>query len=105
MKFSKFSYERPNYESVKQQMENLVKDIEISETAKQQLEVITEINQIRNQIETMATLASIRHSINTQDEFYDQEREYWDEYSPLYEDLNSIFYEALVSSKFRNELE
>ena len=105
MKFSEFSYERPNYESIKQQMEVLVKTIQTSQTAKDQLEVIAEINQIRNQIETMGTLASIRHSINTKDEFYDGEREYWDEYSPMYEDLNSVFYEALVSSNFRSELE
>ena len=52
----------------------------------------------------MSTLSSIRHSINTEDEFYEKERVYWDEYSPLYEELNSLFYKAIVNSKFKENI-
>lgn len=52
----------------------------------------------------MATLSSIRHSINTLDEFYEKEREYWDEYSPLYEELNSLFYKSVINSKFKDNI-
>ncbi len=60
---------------------------------------------VRNHIETMATLASIRHSIDTRDTFYDAEQTYWDEYSPLYEEVTSLFYDAIISSPYRKELE
>lgn len=53
----------------------------------------------------MYNLAYIRHTINTQDKYYDEENNYWNEHSPLYEELNSEFYKALVNSKFRQALE
>ena len=52
----------------------------------------------------MSTISSIRYSINTEDEFYEKERVYWDEYSPLYEELNSLFYKAIVNSKFKENI-
>ena len=33
-----------------------------------------EINKVRNYVDTMATLVSIRHSIDTEDEFYVKEK-------------------------------
>jgi oligoendopeptidase F len=53
----------------------------------------------------MSTLAHIRQTINTADEYYDSEQAYWDEYSPLYDELNTNFYKELVDSRFRAQLE
>ncbi len=53
----------------------------------------------------MSTLCSIRHSINVEDEFYEREKVYWDEYSPLYEELNSLFYKSVVNSKFKEDIQ
>lgn len=105
MKFSDFKYERPVYESNKKEFNNIIKKISESNTYKEQKENIDILNKLRNSIETMSTIASIRHSINTEDEFYEKERAYWDEYSPLYEELNSLFYKAVVNSKFKDEIE
>ena len=105
MKFSEFNYERPNFNQYKEQMTLLIEALKNAKSAQEQLDVVKEINQLRNHIETMATIASIRHSIDTRDEFYDAEQTYWDEYSPLYEEVNSLFYEAVVSSAYRDALE
>lgn len=105
MKFSDFKYERPVYESNKKEFNNIIKKIGESNTYKEQKENIDILNKLRNSIETMSTIASIRHSINTEDEFYEKERVYWDEYSPLYEELNSLFYKEVVNSKFKDEIE
>ncbi|MCR8746639.1 M3 family oligoendopeptidase [Romboutsia lituseburensis] len=105
MKFSEFKYERPNYEENKIQINNLIEKINNASTYKEQREYIDELNKIRNDIETMSTICSIRTSINTQDVFYEKETEYWDEYSPLYEDINSYFYKAIINSKFKKEIE
>ncbi|MBV4418977.1 M3 family oligoendopeptidase [Clostridium tyrobutyricum] len=104
MKFNEFKYERPNYDEVKKSIYNLIENFKNTDTAKKQYEYIKDINKIRNHIQTVGTLAEIRHSINTQDKFYDEEQNYWDEYSPLYDELNSVFYKELVQSKFRSEL-
>ena len=105
MKFSEFKYERPNYEKYKEVFIELIKNIHDSSTYKEQKKYIENINKLRNNIETMQTICSIRNSINTEDEFYDTEKNYWDEYLPFYEELNSLFYKEIVNSKFKKDLE
>ncbi len=105
MKFSEFKYERPNYEENKERFVEIVRKIHKSSTYKEQKEYIQELNKLRNNIETMYTICSIRNSINTEDKFYEEETNYWDEYSPLYEELNSLFYKEVVNSKFKKNLE
>ena len=104
MKFSNYKYERPIYEEVKKEFISIIDDINNSCTYKEQKENIKKLNILRNNVETMSTLSSIRHSINTLDEFYEKEREYWDEYSPLYEELNSLFYKSVINSKFKENI-
>lgn len=105
MKFNEFKYERPNFEEFKSEFANLVEKFKAATSASEQLEVVDQINAMRSNVETMATLSSIRHSIDTRDEFYDGEQTYWDEYGPLYDEATSVFYHAIVSSPFRKELE
>ncbi|RDY24488.1 M3 family oligoendopeptidase [Romboutsia maritimum] len=104
MKFSEFEYKRPSYKDVKLQLLDLLNNFNNVCTYKEQSKLISDINIIRNDVESMSTIASIRYSINTLDIFYEQEREYWDEYSPLYEELNSLFYKAIVNSKFKDDI-
>ena len=105
MKFNEFKYKRPNYEQFKDEFGALVYKFEAATSAQEQLEIVNQINKLRSHVETMATLVSIRHSIDTHDEFYDAEQTYWDEHAPLYEEATSAFYHAIVSSLFRKELE
>lgn len=105
MKFNDFKYERPNFEQFKADFGALVEKFETAATANEQLEVVNQINAMRSHVETMATLSSIRHSIDTRDEFYDGEQTYWDEHGPLYDEATSAFYHAIVKSPFREELE
>ncbi len=104
MKFSEYKYERPNYEIVKEKFTGLIEKIDNSKTYEEQISNIRELNRLRNNVETMSTIASIRYSINTLEEFYQNEREYWDEYSPLFEELNSTFYNSVINSKFKEEI-
>lgn len=104
MKFHDFKYERPDYEKIKIEFKYLVEAIKNSHDYNELKANINKINKLRNHIESMATLVSIRYSINTQDEFYEKEKEYWDENGPHYEELNSLFYKAIVDSKFKEEL-
>lgn len=104
MKFSEYKYERPNYDIIKKSFLELVEKIKDSATYEEQYKYILELNKIRKHIETMSSIASIRNSINTADEFYEKETEYWDEHAPLYEELNSDFYKVLIDSKFKEEI-
>ncbi|WP_018589343.1 M3 family oligoendopeptidase [Terrisporobacter glycolicus] len=104
MKFQDYKYERPNYEEIKKSFLDLVNKMKSAEDYKEQYGYIMDLNNIRKHIETMSIIASIRNSINTADEFYEKETSYWDEYGPLYTELNSDFYNAIISSKFKENI-
>jgi M3 family oligoendopeptidase len=105
MRFNEFKYERPNYEELRGELTSLISELSKADTLQVQYEYIERINTTRNYIQTMSTLTEIRHTINTEDKYYDEEQTYWDEYSPLYHEIDSIFYKELVNSKFKQELE
>lgn len=105
MKFEQYKYERPNYEIYKNEILNLIKKFKVEKSSANQLSIVRKINKMRNSLESMSTIASIRHDVNTDDKFYNEERDYWDTYGPLYEEINTNFYEAIINSKFIVELE
>lgn len=52
----------------------------------------------------MSSLAHVRYTINTKDEFYDKENEFWDENNPIIEALSTDISRAIYNSKFRADL-
>ena len=54
---------------------------------------------------TSASLANCRFTLNTADPFYSAEVEYYDEVSPLFEELSVTYADLLLSSPLRPELE
>ncbi len=105
MKFEEMTYERPDIEQVEKQFGELLTKFENAGTADAQNAVMKEINDLRVEVETMGTLAQVRHSIDTNDQFYDAENDYFDENQPRMQALSTQFYQALVKSPFRSELE
>ena len=105
MKFNDYRYERIDLKATEEQFKKLIEDFSSAESVEEQIRYMDEIINLRNHIDTMTTLVSIRHSVNTEDEFYDKENEYCDEISPVVFGFISDFYKALSVSRFRNELE
>ena len=104
MKFNEYKYEHLDLEKIKKEFSELIKSFEKAENVEGQVNAFDEIIKLRNHIETMQTLVSVRHSIDTNDEFYDKENEYMDEISPILFGFTNDFYKALVNSKFKDEL-
>ncbi|TPE22266.1 M3 family oligoendopeptidase [Clostridium perfringens] len=104
MKFEDFKYERPNIEKDREDIRSFIKELEEAKDFNGAKEVIGKINKIRNNTSTMMALSEVRHTINTEDEFYNEESDFWDENSPLIEEINNEFYKALLSSPFKNEI-
>lgn len=98
MKFTDYLYERPDFESYQKeylvQVENLKNATEL-DVAK---EALNSLNVLRRTIDTANNLASIRNSIDTNDEFYEKEDQFWNEYMPHFESLDFQFYQALLAS-------
>ncbi|GMA63733.1 M3 family oligoendopeptidase [Alicyclobacillus fastidiosus] len=104
MKFHELPYRRPDIETFKQQFATSIQNFTDAATYDQQENAMGQINGLRAEFETMHELAGIRHTIDTTDEFYKQEQDFFDEVQPVYEGLISDFYSALVNSKFQSEL-
>lgn len=105
MTFKDYPYKRPDMAALKQAFEAALKAFETAETVQAQAESIDTINQLRFDFNTQSTLAYIRHSINTEDAFYDAEKTFFNQNSPLFSQLNNQFYQALIKTPFRKELE
>lgn len=104
MKFKNFKYERPNYDSIKENLTSLMQNLKNSTDIQEQKKLIHEINAIRNNISSMSSISNIRHTIDTKDKFYDDENEYWDEISPFYQELDTNFYEIMVNHSNKDSL-
>lgn len=105
MQFEQYTYERPNFDVVEKQFLDALEVFSNAASANEQNEAMKNINQIRNDLGTMFNLVYIRHSIDTNDEFYKAEQDYIDEIQPSVEGLVTKYYEALVNSPFKLELE
>lgn len=104
MKFSEYKYERPNFEKDKAEIEELVQKINAATKKEEQFAAIDQMNVLRNKFDTMFTLSSIRHSINTNDAFYEKENEFFDEKTPEYSNLIDGYLKAINNSKFKDAL-
>ncbi|OLN29044.1 M3 family oligoendopeptidase [Desulfosporosinus metallidurans] len=105
MKFSEFLYRRPNLQEFETKFSNYLAKFDQAEDFEQQNTVMVEINELRSEFETMEQLVIIRHTVDTADPFYEEEQNYFDEVTPVYQGLISQYYKSLVNSKFRQGLE
>lgn len=105
MKFKDYEYIRPDVEKMESDFEELLAKFREAKSSDEQDHIIEEITKLRNNLDTMHTLVSIRHSINTLDEFYEQEQNFMDENSPRFMNMVTKFYKELIKTPFRKELE
>lgn len=105
MRFEEYAYKRVDMDEFEKGFKSLLERFRTANSFEVQDNIMTQINEMRNSFETMHALVSVRHSINTNDSFYDKENEYYDNASPIYQGLIDTFYRDLVSSNFRKELE
>lgn len=103
--FKDYVYKRPDMEALKADFDQQLINFEKADSFKVQDQVLSEITSLRNYFETMETLVSTRHSIDTRDEFYEKENDFIDEQRPVYQGMVSEFYKVLVKSQFRDQLE
>jgi M3 family oligoendopeptidase len=105
MKFSEFRYERPEMKNTQEKFHQLLDSFKNAESVEKQIDIIGEINVIRKDYESMSSIASIRYDINTTDSYCQQEKDFFDENGPLFDQMTSDFSKALIESNFRKELE
>ncbi|MBR3232317.1 MAG: M3 family oligoendopeptidase, partial [Lachnospiraceae bacterium] len=105
MKFSEMPYKRLELADLKAEAAAITKEFESAETYGDARAAFLKKDAFDRKVQTVSTIASIRHSIDTRDEFYDAESTYWNEAGPALEEELHKFTIALINSKFRPEFE
>lgn len=104
MKFCDMPYKRPDIEDLKAKLTTLKEKIEKAENVKQVITAYNEVCSVSEEYSTMGSLAYVRHTINTKDEFYDKENDFFDEIGPTVTDVFQEINKAMLNSSFRAEL-
>ena len=104
-KFVDYSYQRPDVEGVERSLREVIAGIANAVDAETQLENFRKYDRILRDFANMFTVASIRQSIDTNDEFYNGEIDFFNENLPSVEALQKEVQKAILNTKFRNELE
>ena len=102
MKFSEMPYTRPDIEALKAVAAEVVAKLDNAKTAREQIDAYYAFETASKTAETQGTIAYIRHTINTKDEFYAAEQDWMDEVMPQMEELTQQVNLALLRSPFRN---
>ena len=105
MKFSQIPYERPDIEAVKKQIAQLTDDLSAAADFASADEVFLAMEELKKHTMTASVLASIRHSIDTRDKFYDEEMKFWNNSEPEIQEYSQKFTMALLQSPFRAQFE
>ena len=78
MKFTEMPYQRPDVAALKAAIEELAARIVNAATVQEQIDAYEEYTERSETINTMGSLAYVRNTVNTKDEFYAAEREFYD---------------------------
>ena len=103
MKFSEMPYERPDLDKVKRELGDLTGRLKAAESYEEARAVFLEKEAAERHVDTLATLASIRNSIDTRDEFYDGEMNFWNAAGPELEEYTKAWTAAMLASPFRKD--
>nr|WP_217364917.1 M3 family oligoendopeptidase [Brevibacillus sp. HD1.4A] len=91
--------------NVEERFSSLLEAFQQAASFEEQDKVMGQLNELRQEVESAREVAQIRHTINTEDPFYKEEQDYWDEAGPVYQGIISRYYAAITQSAFRSELE
>ena len=105
MRFSEMPYQRPDLEAVKEQLSGFTVRLKAAKSYDEAKAVFLEKEEADRQVGTQATLAQIRNTIDTRDQFYDGEMSFWNAALPELEEYGQAWNVAMLESPFRKDFE
>jgi M3 family oligoendopeptidase len=105
MKFKDYKYQRPDVEAYQKEITDLLAKIGSDVDKESEELAIQSFFELNDELDSMATLVSIRNSLDTKDEFYQKEQDFFDENGPKLQMYNNLFSKKLIQSKNRKYLE
>ena len=101
MKFREMPYTRPDMEAAKTQIAELTEQLKNAPDYAAAKEIFLAYQTAEKHLQTLCTLAEIRHSIDTRDEFYDAEVKYINNTMPEVQEYAQGWTAAMMASPFR----
>ena len=105
MKFEEFTYTRPQMETLQADFSALLETFKQATSEEVAVDAFEKMDALRQAFSTMYNICYIRHSVNTKDEFYEAENNFFDQNNPTVTDLTNRFYKLLLVTPFRSALE
>ena len=103
MKFSEMPYSRPDINEIKSTFDTLNKRLGDAQSYEEAKEVFLECEDFKKHIYTLSTLAQIRNTIDTRDEFYDGEMNFWNAAGPEIQEYEQRWTHLLLNSPFKKD--
>ena len=105
MKFSEMPYKRIDMEEVEKEYKSIIERTKNAKSGEEQFEIHREYYKFTADVQTSMELAMIRHDIDTTDEFYAGEKEYYDEIEPVLDKYRVEYKRVLFESPYRSYME
>lgn len=105
MKFSEMPYTRVDMQELEKAYQDLTDRAKNAKSGEELFAVHQEYYQVTGEANTNYTIASIRHDIDTTDEFYEKENDYYDEILPTWQNLDVAYLRVLYESPHRAYME
>lgn len=103
MKFREMPYKRPDIDQVKKTLTELTGELKAAESYEQAKAVFLKMQEEQKHISTASTICSIRNSIDTRDEFYDSEMNFWNAAYPELQEYQQAWTRAMLESPYRKD--
>lgn len=104
-KFSTLEYKRPDFEKIGAFAEEITEKIKNAASYEELKGYMEQMEEMSKNFSTDCTIASIRHTLDTTDEFYEKEDAYINDMVPTVMPKLLAMNDALMESKFRGDIE
>ena len=105
MLFSDMPYVRPDMDLLREKIEEHTEELKNAQSFAEADRAYAALEKAFSGVQTAMTLCYIRHTVNTEDDFYAAEQEYLDEFSPELRQIQQGAQMALYDSAWRPDFE
>ena len=101
MKVSELAYQRLSLEEFAAEIQEIIAQVKGAASAQEVMAARNRCNDLYIRLETAQALSYMRYSINTADEFYLAEKDYYDEMGPQAQNYLLEYTRAMLETPFR----
>lgn len=103
MKFEEMLYQRPDLDQLFLDQKSHLTTMEEAKSSQEFFDALDALDKNKSLIDTQGTLAYVRHTINTKDDFYQKEQDYYDENLPKFNEIDTQLAKITLNSPYRED--